>query len=227
MKFKKICTGVLVFGILSTIVLFILWVNHSSKHSLLFDWEYDQVNYVSQDSIASYEDDHTCFYPDCSKNAEEKCKTQSLYLHIYDESLVLLEKLPNKANFKKCSDSFTYTEKEDHVVYDEGTYLVPQSDGSFKVDKRKDKYVVQVDGATNTMEYIYYEGMYCNEHAEIARNIWTEEVESVFITNNPDFYIRKYGLVLVFLITPILMLPLLVCFGIYKLFARKKSSKEE
>lgn len=151
-------------------------------------------------SYNSYDGTSTCYYPECNSQASYIVQTDSLYdgIEDVDEARKLLAKMENKAGLISGADSFNYTEKIKQTYTEKGTYLVPQSDGSFKLENRKNDYEYYVNGDTKHVSFSQYSGCYCDEHYLIAQSTWNQEVKETFITKNFSYqfsqFNSKYGI---------------------------------
>ena len=205
---KQYGCGFWTVAIIISAVMMVVWFFYKINNATLYGFQYEAAQDIFYSDITyvtlEKPENPSCDYPNCTKEAEKDVHTDHLYTHLVDKGMELLLKMPNKAQLQLCSDSFTYTEKNEHTVYDTNTYLIPQGDGKIKVETKTDKYVVHTDGGTKTVDYIYFQGYYCSEHAEDARRIWREEVEDAFITNNAGYYFYKYGIWASVLLTPCL-----------------------
>ena len=209
MKQQKSGCGFWTVAIVISAVIMISWFFYKINNATLYSFQYEAAQDIFSSDISyvtlEKPKNPPCDYPGCTKESEKDVHTNHLYTDdIFDEGMELLLKIPNKAQLQMCSDSFTYTEKNEHTVSDTNTYLIPQGDGRIKIETRTDNYVIHTDGATKTVNYIYFQGYYCSEHAETARHIWREEVEDVFVTNNAGYYFYKYGFWASVLLTPCL-----------------------
>lgn len=215
-------------GIALAFISLIYWLIFTFTDSTVYTFSYSEAKELYEESSVSFGEENypSCDFPGCDETAYKKLYLDPMYPDIVPKGIQVFSKMPNKAGFKFNPGSFTYTEKNEHTVYDEGTYLVPQGDGSFRIEVRKDKYVVHTKGATKTVSSITYEGNYCDTHLDEARRIWYEEIEEIFITKNIGYYYFEYGLWISLGIIPVgALIGCLVygiCLGVVCLPAKKK-----
>ena len=222
--FAKVSLGI---GIFLCIALAIYTLIFTVTDSTIYTFTYKEAKQMYVDSseltleFANYP---SCDFPGCNEKAHAKVYLDPLYTDIVPEGIDLLSTIPNKAGFKIKTNSISYREKREETVYDKGAYLVPQGDGSFRIDVRNDKYVIEVDGESKTLESLSYEGFYCQAHSAEAEQIWLEEVDAVF--KNIGYYIFNYGFWISFAAMPVAVLLGSVAFGIYaSVFYLKEKKK--
>ena len=220
MKRKKIYLGILIFLIVVTVILSFWWFVYSISNTTIYKVEYEAAQRLRSQKIISYDGtpNGQCNYPECTQEAVERVYLEDVYPDIMPKGVDLLMKLPNKAGFQLISDSFTYTEKKEHTIYDTNTYLIPQGDGRIRIETKTDKFIVHTNNGRKTVNYISYEGHYCSEHSAVAYSTWHTEVEETFITKNPGYYFYEYGIWASFLLLGITAIWLGVC---YKAFWKK------
>ena len=207
------------------------WFVYKISNSTLYSVEYEaalkigatDITYVSLEKPKN----PPCDYPGCSQESQKKVETSHLYSHVFGDGISILMKIPNEAKLQMCSDSFTYTQKNEHTVYDTNTYLVPQGDGKIKVETKTDKYIVHTNGGKKTVNYICFEGLYCGEHADVACKTWRSEVKDAFITNNAGYYFITYGFWGSILLAPVLIGISAGCFWLYMSFSFKRRTEKE
>ncbi len=208
-------------GIILSVIMLISWFIYKVSYATVYDFEYDQASIIYHSNINTNYENALCDFDNCEKSAEVRIYTPNLYTNLVEKGMELLMNLPNEANFHSCSESFTYTEKNEHTVYDTNLYLVPQGDGRIRVEVTNDKYIVYTNGETKTVSYIYFEGYYCSEHEDIAHSMRSNEVEEAFITKNIGYYFYQYGLWASVLLTPTLIILCAVLFGLFVAIPRK------
>ncbi len=152
----------------------------------------DQYDIIARDidrSFYSYRttslhDDENCQYPNCSDHAtteiEYKC-----FSDMYNE----VAHIKNNANLSVESDSFSYSPEKKHTARDTANYLVPQGDGSYKVEKRTQTYEYTTKGKEREAHYVRFSGFYCSEHAGVAKTNLLPEIEEKVVYDNPKFWI--------------------------------------
>ena len=138
----------------------------------------------------------SCYYPECSNQATHYLKVNDIIILGNDEKVMIkqLKNMPNKAGFAFVDGSFSYTEKDKHTYYDKGTYLVAQGNGNFKVENRTNKYEYYTDGKTTSNNKITFCGSYCDNHNNLAKETWRQEVEDALHTNNFFYWVGEYWL---------------------------------
>ena len=217
-------------GIALAFISLIYWLIFTVTDSTVYTFTYDEAQELYEDSSVSFGETEypSCDFPECDGVAYKKLYLDPLYSHIVPKGIEVFSKMPNKAGFKFCPGSFSYTEKNEHTVYDKGTYLVPQGDGSFRIEVRNDKYVVHTNGATKTVSTITYEGNYCDAHLSEARQIWYEEIEEIFKTKNVGYYYYEYGLWISLALIPIgALIGCLVYYSCYVVISLKSNRKKD
>lgn len=220
-----------VIAIILAVIVMGWWFVYKISNSTLYSVEYEEalkigvsdITYVSLEKPKN----PPCDYPGCSQESQKKVGTSHLYSHIFGDGINLLMKMPNEAQLQMCSDSFTYTQKNEHTVYDTNTYLIPKGDGKIKVETKTDKYIVHTNGGKKTVNYIYFEGLYCEEHANVACKTWRSEVKDAFITNNAGYYFITYGFWGSILLAPVLIGISAGGFWLYMFFSSKRRTKKE
>ena len=216
-------------GIALTFISLIYWLIFTTTDSTIYTFTYKEAQELYEDSsIGLFETDYPqCDFPECDSVAHKKLYLDPLFSNIVPKGIEVFSNMPNKAGFKFCPDSFTYTEKNEHTVYDKGTYLVPQGDGSFRIEVKNDKYVVHTNGGTKTLSTISYEGNYCDTHLDKARSIWYEEIEEIFKTKNVGYYYFEYGLWISLALIPIAaLIGCLVYYSCYAIVSLKSNRKK-
>ena len=191
--FIKVAAGI---GVALAFCSLIYWVIFTVTDSTVYTFTYERSKTLYEESSVGFQetDYPSCDFPGCDDVAYKRLYLDPMYTDIVPKGIEVFSRMPNKAGFKFCPDSFSYTEKNEHTVYDTGTYLVPQNDGSFRIEVKNDKYVVHTNGATKTISTITYEGNYCDNHLSEARRIWCEEMDEIFKTKNFGYYYFEYGL---------------------------------
>ena len=130
----------------------------------------------------TYYSEKICQYKECENKAEREIE---LTVNELSPGFGRVLGIKNEADFNVKTDSFSYTPTEKHVSVDRGTYLVPQGDGSLKVEKRTYLNEYETKGKTATYSYVDINGLYCEEHSEIAEKTLKQELKSVMVDKNP------------------------------------------
>ncbi len=133
------------------------------------------------DNVEYYQKDEVCQYEGCEEKADKR-----FYNLIFSSAAEKVLQFENKANFTVEADSFSYTPTKKKVSVEKGTYLVPQGDGSLKVEKRTYLNEYEIAGSKSiTTTKVQISGFYCEKHAKIAEEIFKQEMRTVMIENNP------------------------------------------
>ena len=127
-----------------------------------------------------------CQYPSCNNEAE-KTITFKAFSSVDGYKEVL--GFANSADFNVRSDSFSYTPTKTQTHYDKGTYLVPQKDGSYKLENRTYKYEYETKGKTTHTSYVEISGDYCKEHYSEALSSLKSDIMNVIVFQRPIFWI--------------------------------------
>lgn len=144
---------------------------------------------VTKDIKHSNEADEVCQYPGCSNASQTKIELKEYRAFGWLDVCKKVLAIENAADFNVISDSFTYAPDVKQTHYDEGTYLVPQGDGSLKVENRTYKYEYTTKGKSKTTEFVEVNGCYCADHAELARATLKKEIFASHTYKNPVWII--------------------------------------
>lgn len=175
--------------------------------------DYNNLMYVNSMSVKNIEDElsfgtptvYSCQLPICNNRATKKLSFRNYDTVVkgaYDKILAI----DNSANLSIKTNSFTYAPDEKRYVYDSGVYIVPQGDGSFKLENRTYKYEYTTKGKASTTQYVDIYGYYCDEHAQASKITFMKEVKDQFVTKNPVFWIACVSIPAVCLIVCVIML---------------------
>ena len=151
-----------------------LALTNGSYNSMVEDIDTLDVHYWEQ---------QTCQYHDCTNTADAHIR-----LSVYS-ALKRVLSFDNNADLSVSTESFTYTPTEKRIGRDSATYLVPQGDGSYKVEKRSYLYEYETKGKSGTYTYVQFDGFYCGEHADTAKETLKQDLKAVMVTRNPSFWI--------------------------------------
>ncbi len=220
--------GAAIIGMVLSIVMGGYWVYFSISRATLYDFEYNEAKELYYKNITSFDDfeGDLCSYPDCTNVAKVRVWLDDVFPDIMPRGINLLTKMPNKAGYQLVSGNYTYTEKDKYTMYDTTIFLIPRGDGSIRIKTTTDKFTLTVNGKTTTSSKVSFEGHYCNDHADIARDIWYEEVEDVFIRKNIGYYFSEYGLWASLLLTPVVIGLAAAGYGVVCIFRPKKEHAE-
>lgn len=163
--------------------------------------------------------DCLCSYPGCLNKAEKVVKSGNCAIeHDEDKAQKAVEMLltiPNKAGFGIKTNNFTYRDKSTGVRIDNVTFIIPQADGSFRVENRKEYTETTHYGDAINATAVYLDGAYCNSHVNRAKEILCIELEDLFLHSFGYWLLDNMILSLI-----ITVISVGISFGLYKLFER-------
>lgn len=144
---------------------------------------YDEITSGIRTHDVGYWEQEICQYHDCGNEAKKEISFRTY------SNLNRVLNFDNNADFNVETDNFSYTPTEKHIGREKGTYLVPQGDGSLKVEKRTYLYEYETKGKTVTSTFAEVKGFYCEEHADIAIETLKQDLKAAMVTKNPSFWI--------------------------------------
>jgi hypothetical protein len=128
-----------------------------------------------------------CQYPDCTNIANNRINLRynTAVASVYKKIL----KFENTAHFNVDTNSFSYAPDEKHIIREDVLYLVPESDGSYKIEIQAESHEYIDKGEPITIEYVEILGDYCFDHLDAAEDSLNSEIRAQFYSQNPVFWI--------------------------------------
>lgn len=194
---KKIVFYLMIVLCIATVPIGFIWAS-----DYIGGCDFDDIsNYVTDNRFYWLKDPAPCQYPGC----EEPSTSKVSYTVPADSSskiegrrLVLAMGIDNAANFMITGSGFSGTLTDGgYFVPSTHTYIIPQNDGNFRVEKRT-TFEHRDRTRSFSLKTLDISGYYCDEHAPLAENTLKAELITQFVWKNGSFWLGLVAFLILF-----------------------------